>query len=241
ADLGYLPRKTGAQTLIRDVIADAARMRAAYPGLPLILLGHSMGSFIARLAVTQADFTCEMLILSGTGGRNALAGAGMALQTLLCTLRGERAYSAFIENLMFGTYNNRFEKRTAFDWLSTDTDAVDAYLADPLSGFPFTVSALYVLTALTKNANSAETFRKTPKTLPILLLSGEDDPVGDYGRGVRQTAGAYRNAGVRNVSLTLYPGARHELLNEPIRTRVTDDLLAWIRNTRNAATKGEPT
>lgn len=227
-DLGYLPRKTGAQTLICDVIADAARMRAAYPGLPLILLGHSMGSFIARLAVTEEDFACDLLILSGTGGRNALAGVGMMLQSLLCRLNGERSYSAFIENLMFGTYNDRFEKRSAFDWLTTDTDAVDAYLADPLSGYPFTVSALYVLTALTKRANSAGTFRKTPKTLPVFLLSGGDDPVGSFGRGVRQTADAYLRAGVSQTSVSLYPGARHELLNEPVHGQVTEDLLACI-------------
>lgn len=243
ADLGYLPRRTGADTLISDVIRDAERFRGCYPDVPLILFGHSMGSFIARLAASGAHASLfDALILSGTGGKNPLAGCGMTMLRLLCAVRGERAYSNLMQSIMFDPYNARFEKRTPFDWLTSDPSVIDQYIADPHSGFPFTVSALFVLTSLLHSCNQAKTFAATPKELPILLISGRDDPVGDYGTGVHAVADAYREAGCRNVSHTLYTGARHELFNEPIAAEVTADLLHWIDTAINASPeRSEPT
>ncbi len=230
--LGYLPRRTGADTLVSDVISDAKRFHSCYPDVPLILFGHSMGSFIARIAAAKADAKdlFDVLVLSGTGAANPLAVPGMILLTLVCFIRGEHAYSARMQNMMFGTYNDRFEKRTAFDWLSSDTSAVDRYLADPLSGFPFTVSALCVLTSLLRTSNTGPTFRNTPDDLPILLIAGRDDPVGAYGAGIHTVADAYREAGCRRVSQHLYSGARHELLNEPIAPKVIADLMTFLED-----------
>ncbi len=229
ADLGYLPRRNGADILVSDVIRDAERFRGCYPDVPLILFGHSMGSFIARLAAASDRAPLfDILILSGTGGKNPLAGFGMALLRLLCAVRGERAVSRVMHGMAFGGYNDRFEKRTAFDWISSDPATVDRYLSDPLCGYPFTVSALYVLISMLRDCNADRTFRNTPNSLPILLVSGRDDPVGGFGDGVHETADAYRNAGCINVSHTLYTGARHELLNEPIAAEVIADLLRWL-------------
>jgi len=229
ADLGYLPKKTGAAVLVADVICDAKRFHECYPALPLILFGHSMGSFIARLAAADDHAQLfDALILSGTGGSNPLSGIAMTLLSVLCALRGERSYSGMMNAMMFDPYSERFEKRTAFDWLTTDHAAVDRYIADPLCGFPFTVSALYVLISLLRGANQSKTYRDTPDTLPITLISGRDDPVGNYGNGVHAVADAYRAGECSRVSHTLYTGARHELLNEPIAAQVTAELIQWL-------------
>ena len=228
--LGYLPRRTGVRTLVSDVISDAKRFRSCYPATPLILFGHSMGSFVARIAVTESDAKdlFDVLILSGTAAANPLSVPGIFLLTLLCYIRGEHTYSARMQNMMFGTYNDRFQKRTAFDWLSSDNTAVDRYIADPLCGFPFTVSALCVLTSLLRACNTESAFRSTPDNLPILLIAGREDPVGAYGSGTHTVADAYRAAGCHRVSQNLYSGARHELLNEPIAPNVIADLLTYL-------------
>ncbi len=242
ADLGYMPRKTGAETLVSDVIRDAERFRSCYPGVPLILFGHSMGSFIARLAASCAQASLfDALILSGTGGKNPLAGVGLAMLTVLCTVRGERAVSRLMHGMAFAGYNDRFEKRTAFDWISSDPAVVDRYLADPLCGYPFTVSALYVLISMLHDCNTEKAFRDTPNALPILLISGRDDPVGNFGAGIHAVADAYRNNGCVDVSQTLYTGARHELLNEPIAGQVTEELLQWLNAHLNHLQRSEPT
>ena len=228
-DLGYLPRKQGAAVLVGDVLCDGERFRGCYPGVPLIMLGHSMGSFIARLAASD-DKTkcCDGLILHGTGSGNPLAGICMALLTVLCKGRGERAYSPKISAMMFDPYNDRFEKRTPFDWLSSDRASVDRYIADPLCGFPFTVSALYTLLSLLRDCNRTQTYRKTPDDLPILLMAGRDDPVGNYGVGVHAIADAYLAANCSRVSRTLYTDCRHELLQEPMAEQVISDMRTWI-------------
>ncbi len=228
-DLGYLPRKNGAEFLVSDVICDAKRFSSCYPDVPLVLFGHSMGSFIARIAAAEdRESLFDGMILSGTGGGNPAAPIALSLLTVLCAVKGERAYSKFMDALMFGSYNKRFENKTPFDWLTTDPSLVAKYLDDPYCGFPFTVSALYVLVSLLKTSNSRETFVNTPKDLPIFLVSGRDDPVGNYGDGVHETADAYQFAGCTAVSHTLYTGARHELLNEPIADQVIRDLLGWL-------------
>ena len=228
-DLGYLPWKTGRNTLIGDILADGARMKHAYPDLPLYLFGHSMGSFLVRLTVS-ADTARQYagLIVMGTGGKNPAAGAGLAVEHLITLFCGERHLSPFMEKMMFGTYNDRFEHRTSHDWLSRENGHVDAYLADPLCGFPFTVSALGVLTELTKYANDAKTYGKTPKDLPIRLVSGSMDPVGNYGAGVMEVYNAYRAAGIRDVTCRLYAEDRHELIGEHDCDTVFSELAAWM-------------
>lgn len=229
SDLGYLPLKNGADVLVSDVISDAGRFSSCYPDTPLVLFGHSMGSFIARIAAAEDHAPrFDGLILSGTGGKNPAAPLGMTLLRLLSAVRGERSYSSMMESLIFGSYNKRFENKTPFDWLTTDLSLVAKYRDDPYCGFPFTVSALYVLISLLKTSNETTTFQNTPNDLPIHMISGRDDPVGNYGAGVHQTADAYRYSGCTAVSHTLYTGARHELLNEPIADQVINDLLRWL-------------
>ena len=231
-DLGYMPLRGGTDFLIDDILCDAKRFRGCYPDVPLILFGHSMGSFIARLAVTSKEPPLfDALILSGTGGKNPLAPIAMMIVSVLCMLRGEKARSRMMQSLIFASYNDRFEKRTELDWIASDPAAVDRYLADPMCGFHlFTVSSLFVLLSLLYLANRKDTFRTTPNDLPILLISGRDDPVGGFGDGVHKTADAYIASGCTHVSHTLYTNARHELLNEPIAPQVISDILTWLNS-----------
>ena len=239
SDLGYLPRKNGADVLVTDVIRDAERFRGCYPDVPLILFGHSMGSFVARIAAASSHASLfDAMVLSGTGSKNPLSPIAMAVLSVLCTIRGEKAHSKTMLSMMFDPYSAHFEKRTSYDWLTTDTNAVDRYIADPLCGFPlFTVSGLYVLTKLLHDANAEKTCLSTPEALPILLISGRDDPVGNMGDGIHEVADAYTDAGCTCVSHTLYTGARHELLNEPIAAQVITELLAWIDRNLNVLSK----
>ena len=233
SELGYIARKRGFELLARDVkvYSDAVRAEFATAELPLHLMGHSMGSFVARLAA--ARFVApQRLILMGTAGANPAAGIGLALIGLIKCLRGERHISPLIDNIAFGSYNKRFGGNDPADpkrWLTTDEAARRAYYADPYCMFKFTVSAMGDLIRLIKYTNSASWYRSLPDGLPILLVSGEDDPVGNYGKGVCEVERKLRKQG-RDVTCKLYPGARHEILNDFTYEAVRSDILAFCTN-----------
>ena len=229
-DRGYLADKDGWSEVVGDMATLLTLERRTYPGVPVVLLGHSWGSFLARDLATRHGEQLAALILMGTGGHPGTAGrAGHALALAECRLKGARHPSASLDQLVFGSFNSSvYPQRTAFDWLSRDEAEVDRYLADPLCGFTCTAGFFRDLSAGTLMISSARRVRRTPQDLPIHLYSGAQDPVGAHGRGVRQVATQYRRAGVREVGMTLYPGARHELLHETNRDRVTEDILAWI-------------
>ena len=226
---GHLPRKTGLDTLVNDVLADLAMWKQKYPELPLVLLGHSMGSFIARLAAARDKTAlCDGLIVMGTGALNPLAVPGLLIEGLIAKCFGETHISKFADDLAFGSYNDRFEKRTSNDWLSRDASIIDIKEADPLANYKFTIAGMYTVTRLNKESNAKKTFEDTRKDIPLLVISGAEDPVGDYGKGVKAVYEGYRAAGVKDTACIMYDGARHEVLNEINREEVYADLLAWL-------------
>ena len=227
-ELGFLAHEDGWKRLVEDVDVFADAVAEEFPGKKRILFGHSMGSFVVRLYAARYGEKLGGLIVMGTGGSNPAAGAGIATAKLIRALHGEKHVSGMVNSLAFGKYNDRTEKRTAFDWLSCDEGNVQRYIADPLCGFPFTVSAMIDLVTLNKLSNENAAFADVPKTLPILLVSGAEDPVGDYGKGPIEVADRYRVAGVKAVTCKLYEKARHEILQESCRETVLADLLAWI-------------
>lgn len=227
---GYFADRDGWGRAAEDIHSALAWMKARFPGVPAALLGHSMGSFLAReYALRHPDFL-DALVLSGTGWQPpALCGFGLMAAEAVCTLGGARKPSKLLDKLAFSANNKAFRPaRTAFDWLSRDEAEVDKYAADPLCGFVFTGGGFRDmfrgLAALTR----LERLAVLPRELPVLLISGERDPVGAQGRGVRMVAGQYRKAGLSRVEVKLYAGARHELFNETIREAVYGDLAQWL-------------
>lgn len=230
SELGYIADKGGYDLLLRDVKGFSDALRDEYGrDLPYVLMGHSMGSFIARLSA-EKYVTPDALIIMGTGGPNPIAGVGLALIGIIKACKGPRHISPFIDNMAFGGYNKRFgEDAHPKAWLTKDAAVRDAYMADPFCTFPFTISAMGDLIRLTKNANRGAWFKSLPQGLPILLVSGREDPVGDFGTGVETVCAKLQKAG-HPVTCRLYDGYRHEILNDASHDRVVADILDFLQN-----------
>lgn len=227
---GFLADRDGWSTVVDDVRSVTELARAEHPGVPVVLFGHSMGSFVCRSYAALHGSRLAGLVLSGTAGDpGRLAVAGRALASLQGRLRGRRHQSGLMTKLTFGSYNAKFRpNRTDFDWLSRDDAEVDAYVADPLCGNIFTTTFYSDLLGGLGEINRPSTYAAVPEDLPILVFAGELDPVGDSGKGPRAVAEAYRSAGVTDVTTALYPDGRHEMLNETNRDEVTAAVIRWI-------------
>ena len=230
-ELGFIAPKKGAQLLADDVFSVAQAVKKDYPDLPLVLLGHSMGSFIARAVLEKYPSAYTAAIVMGTAGPDMPTGAGKLLATLLSALFGKRHRSPLLRAISFAGYNKHFEKGCDPNaWLTRDAEVVRRYREDPLCGFVFTAGAYRDLFTLLGSVSRREWAKNLQKDLPLLLVSGACDPVGGYGKGVKKLADRLRAAGMRNLSLSLYPEMRHEILNEISYQTVWSDLLAWIQN-----------
>lgn len=229
ADLGYFAHRDGWSFLAEDVHTLTGLMKKEYPGLPYFLFGHSMGSFIARVYLERYGDELMGAIICGTAGPNPMAGFGKFLSRLIGLFRGERHRSGLIDQMAFGSYTSRFsDVKSPFDWLTRDRDIVATYEDDPLCTFTFTVSAFHDLFELLTQVNRREWAENVPKELPILLVAGDMDPVGDYGKGVVKVYERLKAAGIRDLQCKLYPGDRHEILNELNQKEVYGDLLAFL-------------
>lgn len=228
--VGHLADEDGWALAVDDLGLVVAHARAQRPLAPVVLLGHSMGSLMARTYVLDRGHAVDGLVLSGTAGDpGALGRVGAAAALTERRLRGPRHRSSALDRMVFGGYNADFEPaRTPFDWLSRDEDEVDAYVADPRCGAVAT-SAFYAdLLGAMGPINDPARIAGMPSDLPVLLLAGDADPVGARGAGPLAVARLLREAGLRDVSVRLYPGARHEIFNETNKEEVTDDLLDWL-------------
>lgn len=228
-DLGYFGDKDGWRLCLDDIHAVAERLRSDYPGLPLIFMGHSMGSFVGQSYIAEHGNQLAGAILSGTAGPPpAMLAIGRAVVAFEHWRLGKRGKSKLIQQLLFGAQNDHFKpSRTNHDWLSRDPAEVDKYIADPLCGFPNTTQIAADLTAALANLGSPAMIAAIPKALPLYVFGGDKDPVGAT---VPQLIERYRAAGVK-VTAKLYPDGRHEMLNEINRDEVSADLIAWINAT----------
>lgn len=227
--LGHVADADGWELVLGDLSALLDSARDRFPGVPLILFGHSWGSFLVRILAARRGGELAGLVVMGTGGDPGAVGVvGAAAARAVCAARGASRPSPLLDTLVIGGYNRAFSPaRTPCDWLSRDEAEVDAYVADPWCGFVCSASFYRDLAEGAGRASRPEAFR-VPEELPVLVISGAEDPVGARGRGPREVAAAYRRAGVRDVSLRLYPGARHELLHETCRGEAVDALLSWF-------------
>ncbi len=226
--LGYFAPQDGARCLIADLYHITEMAKERFPGLPVTLVGHSMGSLVARLYCLDHGGELARAVFVGTPAKNRMAGAGLAVAKGISRWKSPQARSPFLDRLTMGMMNRSVRSpRTAKDWLSRDEARVDQNIADPFCNFVFTASAFAELYDMTRKANSAAWFESFPKQLPVYLLTGEADPVGGSGKGVQHICDRLRRAGVQ-VWIKRYPGARHELFHETNRQEVIGDLLAIL-------------
>ena len=225
-ELGFIAHKDGWNYLAKDVSVFAFEMKKKYGDyLPYYLMGHSMGSFISRLAA-EKYIKPDKFIIMGTGGPNPAAGIGLIAIDVVKFFKGERYISKAIDNLAFGTYNSHFkDENDPIAWLTKDREQKKKYASDPYCTFKFTVSAMHDLVTLNKKANRAAWFQNIK--MPVLLVSGADDPVGNYGKGVTKVYEKLKKAGC-NVQIKLYENCRHEILNDTCRDEVIHDIENFI-------------
>ena len=227
---GWFGKKDGWLGLIADFRETVQRAKRENLDKKLIVMGHSMGSFICRLYTARyPEDGFQGAVFMGTGGPNPAAAAGKGLAAAIGAVAGKKHKSKLLAKMAFGTYGKRFENRTEYDWLTRDTGIVDKYVADPYCGYLFTVQGMHDLIEANVASNAEDWYPAVPAGLPVLLISGEEDPVGDYGSGVRKVAETLEKTGHTDVTLKLYPECRHEVLNELNRDQVMEDILEWVR------------
>lgn len=199
--------------------------------LPHVLMGHSMGSFMVQQLMAREHEAWTAVVLSGTDGPpSPLARAGQLIARLERRRLGAANVSMLIHNMAFGGFNKPFEPgRTAFEWLSRDPEQVDAYIADPLCGFPCSTGTWLGLLEALPRLTAPGALVRLRKDLPVYLFSGDRDPVGQQGKGVAKLHQLYTRAGLRRVTMKLYPEGRHEMLNEVNREEVERDLIGWLQ------------
>ena len=229
-DLGYTADKDGWVKMTDNVRALHERITPQYPGIPYFILGHSMGSFLTRSYLIRHPGTVDACALLGTGQQpESVLKAGLAACRLEQIRLGKRGRSKLLQSLCFGAYNSQFKpNRTESDWVCSVDEVVDAYIADPFCQVMPTVTLMRdMLTGIRFN-QQAENLAKMDKTTPVFFLSGDQDPVGSNGKGVRAAYQSFLDAGCSHVRLKLYPGGRHEMLNEHNWQDVYDELLSWF-------------
>ncbi|MGE9993456.1 alpha/beta fold hydrolase [Peptoniphilaceae bacterium SGI.137] len=227
-ETGWFGEKDGWKGLISDFRHNVQKAVTENPKKKIVIMGHSMGSFICRVYTAwypQDGFSAA--IYMGTGGPNPIAGLGQAVSAMVSKVNGSKHKSKLLDSLIFGNYNKKEAKRSNFDWLTRDTKVVDQYLRDPYCGFLFTAQGIHDLILLNREANSTKWFESVPKDLPILLMSGSMDPVGDYSKGIRVIYEKLLSTEHSKVTMKLYPESRHELLNEYTRQEVISDIINW--------------
>lgn len=228
-DLGYFCPEHMSETVVKDLHTVTEYAKKEYPGIPYFLLGHSMGSFMARRYLMTYGDELTGAILCGTGEQtSATLFAGKTVAGILGAFKGQRYRSEFIRKTSFKGYNDRFEKRTENDWLTKDQSIVDWYNGHKFCTFGFTINGYKTLFEVLTYIQKQENYNKIPKNLPVYMIAGEDDPVGNYGEGVKHFYQQYKDSGIKDISIKLYPNDRHEILNELDKETVYADVADWI-------------
>lgn len=229
-EYGYFCEKDGATILVRDVHRLKKLTQKAFPGKPYFILGHSMGSFITRKYIMEYGKGIDGAIIMGTGSKPiSLLKWGVCLTKILSAVHGEKYRSKMLNNQAFGSFNRQFlPARTEHDWLTKDEKQVDAYERDKRNQFIFTLNGYRTLFELFIYIQKEENFADVRKDLPIIFVSGDKDPVGNYGEGVKKAYELLKQIGYSDLDIKLYENDRHEILNETDRNVVYKDLEEWI-------------
>ena len=228
-NLGYFSFSDGWKCLVKDLVSMTKIIKKQYPNIPIFLFGHSMGSFVARFYITKYSHLIDGAIICGTSGSNPLIGFGQLITTFVKKLKGDFYRSKLIQYFMFGTYNSKYKNvKTTHDWLTRDNSIINNFLKDEYCTFIFTASAFHDLVMLLKVVSSKNWYNAVPKNLPIYLISGDMDPVGNWGKGMKEVKRKLEKKNLEDFSSKLYKDFRHEILNEIDKEVVYKDILTWL-------------
>ncbi len=229
-ELGYLADKDGFQRVVLDVHEMVMKAHKDFPDKPVFLFGHSFGSFVSQSFIEQFGNDITGCILCGSAGpRLPLTHAGHFIAGVIKFFTGARKRSDFIDNLAFGSYNSHIQNpQSGFDWLSHDLAELQKYQDNPYCGFKCTNEFFYDFFGGLCTIHKKNNMKKIPVELPVFIISGEEDPVGDWGKTVPQLHAIYKENGIKDLTLKMYPECRHELLNETNHEEVEQDILGWI-------------
>ncbi|MBE7075155.1 MAG: alpha/beta hydrolase [Clostridiales bacterium] len=230
---GFFAAKHGADYVLHDLYKLTKIVKEKYSGLPYFLMGHSMGSFFARAYATSFPNELNGLILCGTSGRVTGTILGLFILNILKIFKGKKAHSGLAENIMSGSYFKYIDNvQSKKEWITSSQEDLNNYLQNDRCQIRFTVSAYYDMVCTLKKVNKKSWAKKIPKDLPVFLVSGACDPVGQYGKGVCQVYSMLEKQKVKNVDLRLYACGRHEPFNEvqPIKSMFYNDILQWLEN-----------
>ena len=227
---GYFVKQEASQTVVEDVYRVTCKIKQIFPDTKLILLGHSMGSFIARRYLMTYGKELAAAIIMGTGSQPKLTlFAGKLVIKIWKLIYGDKHRSKFIEKVMFGTYNKRFSDNSmGKEWLTKDEEIRKWYCNEPGCSFLFTLNGYQMILETLGFIQRQTNIDKIPKNLPIYIVAGKDDPVGNYGKGVEHVYNVYKRTGIKDISIRLFENDRHEILNETDRQMVYKDILTWL-------------
>ena len=187
-----------------------------------------MGSFVARLYAARYGKNLQALLISGTAGKNPAAGPGKAVVALVSLFGGKKGHSKLLYALTTGNYNKKTEQKTMVDWICHDEEVCRKYMADPWCSFIFSNSGYGELLQLVDRCNRPDWYAAIPKELPVWLFAGDEDAVGNNGKGVTEVYEGLKAQGLRDVTITLYRGARHEVHNEPLKEQLFHDIIDYL-------------
>lgn len=229
-DMGFFSEHDGETAVLEDMHRLTKLVKDVHADIPYFLLGHSMGSFFTRKYIIEFGNELQGAIIVGTGCQpHMLVKTGQVISKTISLFKGQRHRSKFVDNLALGQNNKKFEpSRTSNDWLTRDEKIVDAYNADEKINFMFTLNAYYSMFSCILSLYDEHNLKKMPKGLPVLIISGGNDPVGDFGKGAAKVYEKFKEIGMKNVSFKLYENLRHEIINEINRDVVYSDILRWL-------------
>ncbi|MCR4786306.1 MAG: alpha/beta hydrolase [Lachnospiraceae bacterium] len=228
-DFGYFCEQDPATVIVRDVHRLKKTIQAEHPGVPIYLMGHSMGSYIARNYIERYGTGIQGVIIQGGGDTGTFKGMyGKLVTDVIALFHGWRYRSMFCASKTLGSFVRAFPDEGKTGWLTSNRELIEQYEGDPKSSFVFTLNGFHTLAELILRARKKKLIRNIPKTLPMFILSGAEDPVGEMGRGVQRMYEMYKNEGIERIRLDIRPGDRHELHHEEDRYQVFEEIKDFI-------------
>ncbi|MDO5014418.1 MAG: alpha/beta hydrolase [Clostridia bacterium] len=231
--LGYFGQNnSNGEVFKEDLKTFIDMIRQGNPNKKIYLIGHSMGSFIVRIFMMNYPNSVDGVVLCSTTGPQPMLSMGMALTKFMIKLKGEKYHSDFINQIAFGAYNKKTEKRTPVDWLNRDEKAVDSYIEDALCGYLYSLRGYLDMFEMTKKCTSDEFFDTFPKNMPLMFISGNGDPIGNYLKGVSKTVEEIKKRGINPTVIFYKDGERHELLKELNKVQIYEDIIEFINKNK---------